>query len=83
MTFLLGMWRQKRNRNAATPPRGAHRTRPRRMVPALELLEDRTVPSTLTVTTPADDGSAPQIYRGGHGTFAARFVAHRPCSWPC
>ena len=32
--------------------------RPPGIVPRLESLEDRTVPSTLTVTSPADDGSA-------------------------
>jgi uncharacterized protein (TIGR03118 family) len=33
------------------------RTRPNRIAPRLELLEDRTVPSTLTVTSAADSGT--------------------------
>src|SRR6516162_1067034 len=37
--------------------RAPKRIRPPRIVPRLEALEDRTVPSTLTVTSPADDGS--------------------------
>jgi uncharacterized protein (TIGR03118 family) len=47
MRSLFGKWLR-------TPKR----TRPRRIVPRLETLEDRTVPSTLTVTSAADDGSA-------------------------
>jgi len=53
MTFLLGKWLQAMKRKVAV---GA-RTRPNRIVPQLEALEDRTVPSTLTVTSPADSGS--------------------------
>src|SRR5262245_60397152 len=61
MTFLLGTWLRAMRRNAApgAPPRpGAKRTRPLRIVPRLEALEDRTVPSTLTVTNNLDTGAA-------------------------
>src|SRR5262245_65565453 len=61
MTFLLGTWLRAMQRNAApdAPPRqGAKRTRPHRIVPRLEVLEDRTVPSTLTVTNNLDTGVA-------------------------
>jgi hypothetical protein len=61
MTFLLGTWLRAIRRKAAcaAPPRpGAKRTRPHRIVPRLEALEDRTVPSTLTVTNNLDTGVA-------------------------
>src|SRR5262249_39669265 len=61
MTFLLGTWLRATQRKAApdAPPRpGAKRTRPLRIVPRLEALEDRTVPSTLTVTNNLDTGVA-------------------------
>ena len=48
MTFLLGTWLEARNRNAAVGAhtrRGANRTRPHRIVPRLEALEDRMVPN--------------------------------------
>src|SRR5262245_9595326 len=60
MTFLLGTWLRAMKRNAApdAPARpGARRTRPRRIAPRLEALEDRTVPSTLTVTNNLDTGA--------------------------
>jgi uncharacterized protein (TIGR03118 family) len=47
MTFLLSKWL-----------RAPKRTRAHRIVPRLESLEDRTLPSTLAVTSVADDGSA-------------------------
>jgi uncharacterized protein (TIGR03118 family) len=47
MRCLLGKWL-----------RAPKRPWPRRIVPRLETLEDRTVPSTLTVTSAAADGSA-------------------------
>jgi hypothetical protein len=59
MTFLLGTSLQANKRKAATgaPTRsGAKHTRPRRIVLGLETLEDRTVPSTLTVTSNLDTG---------------------------
>jgi hypothetical protein len=59
MTFLLGTWLQTINRKAASGAptrRGANRTIPRRVVLGLEALEDRTVPSTLTVTNSLDTG---------------------------
>jgi hypothetical protein len=58
MTFLLGKWLKDMKRKVAPgarTPRGAMRPR---VVPRLEELEDRTVPSTLAVTSAADDGSA-------------------------
>jgi hypothetical protein len=61
MTFLLGTWLRAMKRKAALGAptrRGAKHPRPKRLVPRLEVLEDRTVPSTLTVTSAADDGSA-------------------------
>jgi hypothetical protein len=59
MTFRLGTWLQAIKRKEATGAptrRGANRTRPRRVVLGLEALEDRTVPSTLTVTNSLDTG---------------------------
>src|SRR5437763_1437636 len=61
MTFLLGTWLQAMKRETAPGGRirrGARRTRPTRFVPRLEALEDRTVPSTLTVTNNLDTGVA-------------------------
>src|SRR5262249_50463676 len=61
MTFLLGTWLRAVRGKAApdAPPRhGAKRPRPPRIVPRLEALEDRTVPSTLTVTNNLDTGVA-------------------------
>jgi hypothetical protein len=61
MTFLLGTWLRAMKRHAslgATARRGAKHPHPKRVVPRLEALEDRTVPSILTVTSAADDGSA-------------------------
>jgi hypothetical protein len=58
MTFLLGKWLKDMKRKVAPgarTPRGVVRPR---VVPRLEGLEDRTVPSTLTVTSAAADGSA-------------------------
>jgi uncharacterized protein (TIGR03118 family) len=55
MSFLPGKWLRAMKRNTATGPRTR---RPYRSMPRLEALEDRTVPSTLTVTSAADDGSA-------------------------
>jgi hypothetical protein len=58
MTFLLGKWLKDMKRKlapGARTPRGALRDR---VVPRLEALEDRIVPSTLTVTNAADDGTA-------------------------
>jgi hypothetical protein len=52
MTFPLGTWRQALRRKAAT----GGRNRPG--VPRLESLEDRSVPSTLTVTSNLDTGVA-------------------------
>src|SRR5262249_62085726 len=60
MTFLLGAWLRAMQRHAAPdapPRRGAKRTRPLRIAPRLEVLEDRTVPSTLTVTNNLDTGA--------------------------
>jgi hypothetical protein len=62
MTFLsLPNWLQPRQRRSALCRRrpGRHdRTLRARLVPRLEALEDRLVPSTLTVTTTADTGVA-------------------------
>jgi hypothetical protein len=54
MAFLLSTWLARGVRTG----REANRTNHRRIVPWLEALEDRTVPSTLRVTSAADDGSA-------------------------
>ena len=59
MTFLFGTWLQAITRKTTTGAptrRGAKRTRPRRAVLGIEALEDRTVPSTLTVTRSLDTG---------------------------
>jgi hypothetical protein len=59
MTFLLGTWLQAINRKTTTRTptrRGGNHTRLRRVVLGLEALEDRTVPSTLTVTSSLDTG---------------------------
>src|SRR5260370_11556673 len=59
MTFLLNTWLQAMKRKTAIGARtrhGAKRWGPHRTVPRLEALEDRTVPSTLIVTSPADSG---------------------------
>jgi hypothetical protein len=61
MTFLLGKWLRARYRKAtlwARSNRQARSTRPSRIMPRLEALEDRTVPSTLTVTNNLDTGVA-------------------------
>jgi hypothetical protein len=61
MRFSLSTWLHAAKRKAASGAHtrgGASRTRPHRIVPRLEALEDRTVPSTLTVTSAADDGCA-------------------------
>jgi hypothetical protein len=61
MTYFLGTWLKAMKRTAALGARarpGAKRRRPHRVALRLEALEDRTVPSTLTVTSAADDGSA-------------------------
>jgi hypothetical protein len=61
MTYFLGTWLKAMKRTAAIGARarqGAKRSRPHRVALRLEALEDRTVPSTLTVTSAADDGSA-------------------------
>jgi hypothetical protein len=61
MTFLsLWNWLKPRHRQpkVCRLPRRHEHTVPARVVPRLEALEDRTVPSTLTVTSAADDGSA-------------------------
>jgi hypothetical protein len=59
MTSLLVTWLQAMKWRA-TPGertrREARRTRPHRIVPRLEALEDRTVPSTFTVTNNLDTG---------------------------
>jgi hypothetical protein len=58
MTLLLEKWLKDMKRKVAPgarTPRGAMRPR---VVPRLEELESRTVPSRLTVTSAADDGSA-------------------------
>src|SRR5262249_16261039 len=60
MTSFLGTWLKAISRKAALEAhtrRGAKRTRPHRFVLRLEALEDRTVPSTLTVTSAADSGA--------------------------
>src|SRR6516165_5694517 len=52
MTFLLSTWLQAMKRTAAMgarTDRGAKRIRRNRITPRLEALEDRAVPSTLTV----------------------------------
>jgi uncharacterized protein (TIGR03118 family) len=57
MATFLGKWLRALTRTArpgARPHRGA--THPQRIVPRLEVLEDRTVPSTLTVTNNSDTG---------------------------
>jgi hypothetical protein len=61
MRFLLDNWLQAMKRKAATGarnPRGANRPRPHRVMPGLEALEDRTVPSTWTVSSLLDTGVA-------------------------
>jgi hypothetical protein len=61
MTFLLRKWLQAIKRKAAigAPSRqGVKRARRQRLVLCLEALEDRSMLSTLTVTSAADDGTA-------------------------
>jgi uncharacterized protein (TIGR03118 family) len=61
MHFLLGKWLQAKTRRATVGARfrcAMNRTRPNRIVFQLEVLEDRTVPSTLSVTSADDNGSA-------------------------
>ena len=59
--FCLSGWLKAANRkfggSRPNPRRGQHLPRPR-FVPRLDALEDRTVPSTLTVTSAADDGTS-------------------------
>ncbi len=60
MGFLLSKWLQAVNRRVSRGAgnlRRVKRTVPTRFVPRLEALEDRTVPSTLTVTSAADSGA--------------------------
>jgi hypothetical protein len=57
MTFLLGKWLHASKWKAAMVApthREAKRTRPQRIVPRLEVLEDRTLPASLVVTSAAD-----------------------------
>jgi hypothetical protein len=57
MTFLLGTWLQASKRKAAMVApthRGVKCNRPQRIVPRLEILEDRTLPASLVVTSAAD-----------------------------
>lgn len=59
MTFHFGKWLHAKNRKASRGARirpGARLSRPKRTTLRLEVLEDRTVPSTLTVTSAADSG---------------------------
>ena len=61
MRFLFGTWLQAMKRKPATGAgarRGAKRSRPHRVALRLEVLEDRTVPSTFTVTNNLDTGVA-------------------------
>ena len=61
MTFLLGRWLQAIKRKTALGAGNrcrAKRLPPMRFVPRLEALEDRTVPSILTVTNNLDTGVA-------------------------
>jgi hypothetical protein len=61
MNFLPGMWLQAMKRKRANGGRlrlDSERTRHNRFVPQLEVLEDRTVPSMLTVTSNLDTGVA-------------------------
>jgi hypothetical protein len=71
MRFLLN-WQQAMKRKAATGARthcGAKRSRPHRVALGLEVLEDRTVPSTLTVTNNLDTGAL------GDGSLRGEIVA--------
>src|SRR5438552_19217029 len=59
--FSLSGWLKAANRKSGGFRLNRHRGQQlprRRFVPRLETLEDRTVLSTLTVTSPLDDGSA-------------------------
>jgi hypothetical protein len=47
-----------RNRTTKHRPSATHPSRASRFRPRLEALEDRWLPSTLTVTSPLDDGSS-------------------------
>src|SRR6516225_7346848 len=61
MAFLLSMWlraMKRKSAKGARSHRGARLTRPNRTVLRLEVLEDRTVPSTFTVTNNLDTGVA-------------------------
>jgi hypothetical protein len=59
MTFLFSTWLRAKNRKAAIGAHcGANRRRPHRVALRLEALEDRTVPSTFTVTNNSDTGVA-------------------------
>src|SRR5262249_53209599 len=61
MTFLLSTWLRAMWRKTASevpPRRGTKRMRTLRIVPRLEALEDRTVPSTWMVTNLLDTGVA-------------------------
>ena len=74
MTFLLGKWLQGMKPKAvpgARARRGAKRSRPHRIVPRLEVLEDRTVPSTLTVINNLDTGVACCQTHDGRGELGA------------
>jgi hypothetical protein len=58
MTFLLGKWLKDVKRRFAPGARTLRGAMRIRIVPRLEALEDRTVPSMLTVTSAADDSTA-------------------------
>src|SRR6516162_6981468 len=59
LSFLVRPQRPSRPRTAHRPGAGGLRPRPRRACrPRVTMLEGRVVPSTLTVTSSADDGSA-------------------------
>src|ERR1700746_1938179 len=55
--MFLSSWLRKRKPNRGAPGRG-NRAAAVRFRPYVETLEDRWLPSTLTVTSPLDDGSS-------------------------
>src|SRR5260370_25329642 len=79
--LLTNVLRRVRRRSAPTGrPQQTHRQPglPRRsFVPRLELLEQRTVPSTWTVTSPADSGEGGGLYvAGGTVSVLATAILH-------
>jgi hypothetical protein len=71
MAFLFGKWLKNMHRRLAPGATIARSSKGTRVVPRLESLEDRTVPSTLTVTSAADTAVA------GDGSLRGEIAAAR------